>query len=104
MNRITAVINLQDGIDRREFADGVVSLIGPDPSVVSMGIEFPTGNETPDPATGRLPYRGALEICQEIVAAQNKADELKHELWRLTGKDYLTFMADMRSLLAPVED
>ena len=104
MNRITAVINLQDGIDRREFADGVVSLIGPDPSVVSMGIEFPTGNETPDPATGRLPYRGALEICQEIVAAQNKADELKHELYRLTGQEYEQFMEGMRSLLAPVED
>ena len=104
MNRITAVINLHEGIDRREFADAVVGQIGPDPSVVSMGIEFPNGAETPDPATGRLPYRGALEICQEIVESLNKTDELKHELRRKTGMEYDEFIDGMRSLLAPVED
>jgi hypothetical protein len=56
------------------------------------------------------PYRGALEICKEYVAARQaceealrRAGDLDDELRALTGKGCEAFMNDMRRLLAPAD-
>ena len=56
------------------------------------------------------PYRGALEVCEEIQAETNKMVRaemrlaaLKDELRDITGMGYDEFIAGMRKLLAPAE-
>jgi hypothetical protein len=54
--------------------------------------------------------RTALEICEEIAeqesikqVAETVQAELEAELFNLTGKEYLDFLAGMAKLLEPVD-
>ena len=95
MQKLHVTVNIDDETDKHEFADAIVKMIAPDEAVLSMGVRFGEADK---------PYRGALEICQDIVAAQIHETRLRDELRDKTGQEFDEFCNGMARLLAPVED